>query len=130
MTNINYQNFSIALIQKIPEFKTVFDQHLKEQHGELLPHVLFGDYTRFVVKQYYDSKSDQRAENVLIKCMDFVESLLQTEDPELRELVGASFVENLYEPEEEYYKPIRERLGPKTIELLNVFERNRMTNRM
>jgi hypothetical protein len=123
MPPLNYQNISFYLVKKIPEFQHEFETHLKDQHGEILPHVLFGDFTRFFVRKYYESQKDARAKEVLLRCVEFVEEMLESNDLDLKGLVLVSFLKNLFEPKEEYYEPIKLCLKPKTLALLKVVEK-------
>ena len=54
MKKITYQNVTELLVEEIPEFKSIYDEYQKNQDGENLPHVLFEDFARFIIKQYCD----------------------------------------------------------------------------
>jgi hypothetical protein len=121
--SLNYQNISFYLVKKIPEFQNEFETHLKDQHGEILQHVLFGEFTRFFVRNYYESQKNSGAENVLLRCGSFIEEMLASNELNLKGLVVVSFLENLFEPKEEYYQPIKQYLKPRTLELLREVEK-------
>jgi len=72
------------------------DEHIAI-YGELLPHVLFGDVTRWVVAQ-------APAAHVL----QVLERHLATGDADVNNLIGASFLENL----EREDTVVRQALGP------------------
>ncbi len=73
----------------VPEFGIVIDDHLAF-YDEPLPHVLYGDLTRFVVAAH------DRGESELVeRCLSFLDAELREGDAETRNLVEASFVENI-----------------------------------
>ncbi len=123
MKKINYQNISEYLLEKIPEFRSDFNEYFKNQHGENLQHVLFGDFTRFFVRKYYESQQDIGAKEVVLRCAELIEEMLEQQNLDLKGLVLVSFLENLYDPKEAYYQGIKSYLKPKTLELLKVVEK-------
>lgn len=94
MNDLTYESFEEKLVKDVPEFLEILKEHKKE-NGRILPHVLLGDFTRFVIENYRKSKTDPRSGEVVKKSLDFIEELLQSADPRLKELVQASFLENL-----------------------------------
>jgi hypothetical protein len=77
------------LVSEVPEFEPTVREHV-ETYDSLLPHVLFGDFTRFVVAAWQDGNLE-----LVGRCMDFLERALAGGDPGLHDLVAASFVENV-----------------------------------
>ena len=104
------EDFVRDLVRRFPATKAAFDQHLARNQAELLPHVFFGELTRWVVASLEmapDSDDHKEAKKVL----DYLEESMAGEDETVRELIVASFLENL----PDRGKPggeIAERLGP------------------
>lgn len=61
-----------------------------QTNDDLLPHVLFGDFTRFVIEAWRSGDSD-----LLGRCLDFLERALLEGDEKVLNLVEASFIENV-----------------------------------
>lgn len=92
------------------------NEHL-DYYGELLPHVLFGDLTRWIISLYRRSRESGNPSNdaaaVLRRILAFLEEtyLSDTTEPAVCDLIGASFIENLHQAGEDYHD-LREQLGP------------------
>ncbi len=120
MEELSYENVGEMLVREIPEFKDIFDEYKRSYSGKHLPHVLFGDFTRFVISQFVQIHESAKAKDIFIRSIKFVESLLESGDKDLRNLVAASFLENLFESANLDYKvPMKEFFGPKTLQLLS-----------
>jgi hypothetical protein len=78
------------LLRTVPELRRVYAGHLAD-NDEVLPHVFMGDVTRFAVAE---AGADRNAD-VLARMLGQFEKILASGDDEARELVVASFVENL-----------------------------------
>lgn len=89
------------LMAEIPDLRPVVDEHLIDEEGELLPHVLFGDIPRWAVAQ------DPRSFD-LARLLGLLDEAYGAGPVEVVNLVTVSFVENL--PEE---SPIWRRLSPR-----------------
>jgi hypothetical protein len=89
------------LVSELPELGPVLDKHLEDEEGELLPHVLFGDVTRWAVAQ--DSRSF-----ALARLLGILDEAYAAGPVEVVNLVTVSFVEDL--PEE---SPVWRRLSPR-----------------
>ena len=72
------------------------DAYNEEDHGEVLPHLLFGDLTRFLLRAHSRGQGD-----VVDRCVRFLERAARYGDEMVVELVAVSFVENVgpWEPE-------------------------------
>jgi hypothetical protein len=77
------------LAREFPEVGDLLEAHLAD-NGELLPHVFFGDLTRYVL-------SDGRDKAAVVQRL---EDVLSGADSAVEELIGVSFVENLETREE------------------------------
>ena len=95
------------LLEHVPELKCVYDEHIND-YEELLPHVFFGDATRYVVQQAKDGflASDQPVSRILRL---FEVAMAGSED--VQELVSVSFLENLV-GNEEVIRELASMMGP------------------
>ena len=84
-------SFIRKLIRNTPELNNLYTQHLAENDG-LLPHVFLGSVTRTVVSCAFD----QSANLMTIRVFQHLEEGLQSGDEKVAELIGCSFVENLF----------------------------------
>jgi hypothetical protein len=76
------------LLVALPEFRPTFDEHLAD-YG-VLPHVLFGDLTRFVLAAH-----ERGDTNVEERSLAFLDRALLEGDKDVQNLVAGSFVENV-----------------------------------
>lgn len=83
-------SFIQDLMRLVPELKPIYDQHLTE-NDTLLPHVLMADLARFAV----DEVAGVRHRPAVVKLLSQLENGLSDGDSETRELIVASFAENL-----------------------------------
>jgi hypothetical protein len=95
-----------ALCRRFPVFMPILQEHLDDYDG-LLPHVLMGDVTRWVVHRFHADASDTTLQQVL----DFIEDAFEHANGEDRELIAASFLENLPRPTQAD-AGVRDLLGP------------------
>ena len=86
---LRYNEVEAALATAIPEFRPAIGEHV-EVYGELLPHVLFGDLTRFVLAAR--ARQDQE---LVQRSLAFLEDAMREGDQGVRDLVAVSFVENI-----------------------------------
>ncbi len=77
------------LADKIPALKPVFDDHL-DYYEELLPHVFFGDVTRFS-EDCFKSGGDIEA---LQQLLDILDANLADGHVDVQNLIAASFIEH------------------------------------
>src|SRR5664279_369177 len=74
-------------VKAVPEFAATLDEQV-QTFDELLPHVLFGDLTRFV------SEAQNAGEDELVKrCLRFLDDALTHGDPKVANLVHVSSIE-------------------------------------
>ncbi len=78
------------LAYRVPALMPALQEHL-DDYDSLLPHVFMGDVSRWVVERYCATPDDQDLHALL----DFIESTFETLGNEDRELIMASFLENL-----------------------------------
>jgi len=68
----------------------VIDAHLHDQEGELLLHLLLGDVVRFCVEAFARGDDD-----VVRRCLGYVDLALQEGDSDVENAICVSFVENV-----------------------------------
>lgn len=83
-------DFVFGLLERVPELRATYDEHLGD-NDELLPHVFFGDVTRFAVAASADPIGCEAIKRLLV----FVSNGLTDGSENVQELVVVSFVENL-----------------------------------
>jgi hypothetical protein len=89
------------LVVRHPGLVPVLDEHLAD-NDELLPHVLFGDVTRYALALARNGEVDE-----LNRLLGDLDAALDESEDDVAELVGASFVENASTDEDE---PLRTEL--------------------
>lgn len=82
--------YTEKLIQSVPALQQIYREHLRD-NDVLLPHVLFGEITRFVVNKARKAEYDSS----IARLLNEFENGLKEGPEEVRELISASFVENL-----------------------------------
>ena len=109
---ITYDSFVPKLLAELPGFKRIYDEHL-QAYDEVLPHVLVGDLTRYVIASYRQMSTDTtgKARQVVDRALALLEQSTQSSDSRLQELVSVSFLENLQQADEDY-DGIKALLGP------------------
>jgi hypothetical protein len=95
------------LLGAVPELAPAYEQHLADNDGELLLHVLFGDLTRFVV-----AAQAGKDDALVTRSLSFVERLLVEGDEGTKNLVAVSFVENLAWEADAGSDQVRQRFPP------------------
>ncbi len=99
------KQFINDLVNKNNVLKGIYDEHIKE-NDELIPHVFMGDLTRKIVEldQNIRNKKAGGREIMIIKnIMDNLELGLSSGNDEIRELITASFIENLIDYKNKEY---------------------------
>ena len=87
---ISYDSVHLRLVEAVPEFGPVLEEHLEDQDGEVLAHVLFGDFTRFVLAAHQEDDHE-----LVSRSLAFLEEAIMDGDQRTRNLVAVSFVENI-----------------------------------
>ena len=89
MAALTYSEITTALRVALPEFAAAIDEHVAD-NDEVLPHVLFGDLSRFVVEA-----GQRRDDDLVRRALAFLDAALREGDDAVQNLVGVSFVENV-----------------------------------
>lgn len=108
--------FVDRLCDAFPEVARLREDHLRDQNGELLPHLFLGDVTRYAIALFESSREPARHE--LTELCRFLEREYTTGTRSVRDLVALGILENMAGPPEPYWR-VRTYLGPelrKTIE--------------
>jgi hypothetical protein len=87
--SVNYCDAVSELIRAVPEFN---DESERIHYDPILPHVLLGEFTWFVVRLL--GRPVQNKE-ILGRIFQFIETLAASDDVEARALAQVSFLENL-----------------------------------
>ncbi len=104
--------FLNVLSERVAELRPVYEEHIAD-YDEILPHVLMGDVTRFIVDLHKKSLAEGDAEQekkTLSSILEILEDALQSGDDQLQELIVVSFLENL-EQDDSNYKFLKKLLG-------------------
>jgi hypothetical protein len=83
--------FLRSLVDAAPQLEATLLEHKRANRGRVLSHVFMGDVTRFVIEH----ASDPSYEAVLVELIGKLETGLREGSDQVKELVLASFVENL-----------------------------------
>jgi hypothetical protein len=79
----------LILIAEVPEFRGRYEEHLLV-FEDALPHLLFGELSRFTLEAYGRHDSE-----LVVRILDLMERFKHDGDKETRNLVDASFIENI-----------------------------------
>lgn len=109
--------WSVHLSRSVSALEPVFLKHVHANGPSLLPHVFFGDVTRFVVGGFSD-KPTQRSDSE--KILALLEEAMGSPDEAVQNLVSVSFCENLMG--EKPLEAIRAAMGPKLRAELSKYE--------
>lgn len=115
---LGYDTFFEFLLGKVPEFRSIYKEHV-DYFGELLPHVLMGDFTRFLLDAYRKSVSgladEEKWHEIVDRSLTLLEEAISSSDNELQSLVAYSFLENLLpraDADVQHFQNLKLRLGP------------------
>jgi hypothetical protein len=87
--SLAYADLLDALRTAVPEFGPAIEEHVA-RYEEPLPHVLFGDFTRFVLQAH------QQGEQALVdRSLALLDGALRDGDEKVKNVVAVSFVENV-----------------------------------
>jgi hypothetical protein len=99
--------FVKQLSDVIPEASEVVAEHVN-YYGELLPHLVFGDLTRWIIDAYRRSRGggsgSQEAATMLKRILEVLEWAYASNSTHasVRDTIGASFLENLHQAGADY----------------------------
>jgi hypothetical protein len=107
---LNFENMVPTLVTEVPSLRPLFRAHIRNQ-GEVLQHVFFGDLTRYVTS-LLDLVSPPDGKDEIERILALMEKGLADGDPQVDNLIGVSFLENLDQTGPHYDK-IALLLGPR-----------------
>lgn len=81
------------LASTFPNLQPTLEEHRDDNFGEILPHVFFGEVTRYMIRLVAGNSTQEKAEVVSI--LAFLEREFAKGDSELCELISVSFLEHL-----------------------------------
>lgn len=89
-TRVAYEQVVDQLRRAVPEFESQCQAHREEYNGQVFPHILFGDLTRFVLAAW------GRGDRALVdRSLRFLDTVMDVGDDHARGLVAVSFIENV-----------------------------------
>jgi len=94
-----------AIAWEFRELLEHLEEHLKDNSGEVIPHVLMGEYERWAESLLESRRPD------LERLLVMLERAYESGDTDVRNLIEVSFVEQLPYPDEAN-AAIRDMLGP------------------
>ncbi len=106
-----------SLVASFPGLRGSLADHIEENYGEMLPHVFFGDVTRYII----DLAGKPEASSELRKILDHLEEAFVCGSRDVIELVSVSFIENL-PCEGKAAARVRQWLGPSLAKELRAIE--------
>ncbi len=82
--------FVVGLLQAVPETSTTVAEHLDDNDGELLLHLLVADLRRFALAAWTAGNT-----GVTQRCLTFLDAALRDGDEAVQNAVAVSFVEDM-----------------------------------
>jgi hypothetical protein len=77
------------LVAEVTDLRPLLRKHLEDNLGEMLPHLFFGDISRWALDQ------ESRPTGALSRLLSLLEDAFEQGVPEVQELLVVSFLENL-----------------------------------
>ena len=93
-----------AMVHKHPELMPILQEHLDDQEGEVLPHLVIADVEQWVEDRWPVDKAQ------VTRLLEWLEPVFATADDDVADLIAVSFIEHL--PCSGPGSEIRESLGP------------------
>lgn len=81
-----------ALVHEYKEFRPLLEEHLDDNEGEVLPHLLLSDVIRFLAA-HYDESPDPCSSVIA-----WLDREYQAGEADIRDLIGASGIEMIPSP--------------------------------
>ena len=105
-------SFVRSMVARFSKLKALLAGHIEDNEGEILPHVFFGDLTRYVVSLALAAGgAELPLTHDLHAILEYLEEAYASGGDEVQELIAVSFLENLPRPAEPGAW-IREIVGP------------------
>lgn len=127
-SELTYGTFIAQLLAEVPEFGPIYNAHV-DYYDVLLPHVLMGDFTRFLFDVYRRSISETdnsgQWQQLVARSLSLMERAINSSDIALQNLISVSFIENLLPSKEddlEVYNDLKKLLGTRLREELKLYD--------
>jgi hypothetical protein len=117
--NLTYETIVSNLIEEAPDLRSLYEAHFRD-YGDTLPHVFFGELTRFAQEAFTHPPSSPDRQSGL-RIIAVLERAMSSDDERLQELVSTSFLENL-DQDASAFSDIRASLGPTLKKELEAYE--------
>ena len=114
-----YESIVGHLVEEVPGLGSMYDEHRRD-YGAILPHVFFGELTRFVENAFMAPPSSSARQSG-IKILALLERAMASDDDKLQELISTSFLENL-DQDAAAFNDLRASLGPALRKELEAYE--------
>ncbi len=95
--SLSSNKFVVDLAENISNLQDAFFEHLKDNNGEVLPHLVMADYARKLIS----SNKDEEWINMFLSQLE--DNFSIDEDDEVSNLIAVSFIENLPPPSANSY---------------------------
>jgi len=96
------------LVAEVPALQGVWAEHLSDNYGEVLPHVLLAEITRYAINAALGTPEDLATARRIVS---FLERNFEGGSARIKELVAVSFLENLPRDDQQGHE-VWELLGP------------------
>src|SRR5262245_13033672 len=103
--------FVKSTVARFPNLRPILVEHMRDDFGEILPHLFFSGLTRYV-QSLLPLGASKGSQSELQEILDYLEEVYSRGNDELCELIAVSFLENLPRPGEPSAQ-IREMVGPR-----------------
>jgi hypothetical protein len=114
---ITNQTFFGEMLTVIPEFASIYAANLAASDGEVAPHPLLKEFTKFFLDAF---RADRK--KLVERCVRFLEQAMASDDSRVPELIRISFLENLLLADD--LNGVRKVLGSRLQDQLAKLEKN------
>lgn len=121
MSELNKDNVVEELVYRVPELSSIYKYEM-DYYGEISNYVFFGSLlSKFIVERHTKGDVELTDDNVLNGIFVYIEECVETDNPDLRDLVLAGFFESFVSTLQDY-PVLKKLLGAKTTALLTLFK--------
>jgi hypothetical protein len=100
--------FMNRLVSEILDLAPLYTEHMRDNFGEMLPHLLMADFARFAV-----AKATAPADISQLKVLlEFLERGLESGNVDIENVIAVSFAENLQQEDPNAIDLIKRNSGP------------------
>lgn len=98
LTSTEEMDLLEAMMRTAPALRSIYDENLRHNFGEVLSHLIMADFTRWFVDWVTKKQETERAR----KLLHLLDERFASSSGPVRDLIGASFVENLWQADDKY----------------------------